>query len=190
MDKDTVVDAVGNRYLFKDIYLEHQPKVICYLSIRYLNHWTHKEIEDVVQETFIIVYKSICKFRGDSELGTWILSIAIRAMSNYHRNITRKVCLTLTESRLDDIESLMDNLNHHEITPERSLHSKETMSLFEEFYNSLTEDNKLMFEMWEDDISYEDIAIIMNIPIGTVRSRLFRTRAKFKDIFREAVFLY
>ena len=136
-----------------------------------------EDIEDIVQETFIKAYRAIGNFRGDSAFYTWIYRIAINTAKNLLVTQGKRPS-TLKEANDDDNETFEDNAALSNIdTPESLYQTKQIGEAVNEAMSALPEELRSAIVMREfDGLSYEEIAIAMDCPIGTVRSRIFRAR--------------
>ncbi|HEX4856553.1 MAG TPA: RNA polymerase sigma factor RpoE [Limnobacter sp.] len=136
-----------------------------------------EDIEDIVQETFIKAYRAIGNFRGDSAFYTWIYRIAINTAKNLLVTQGRRPS-TLKESNDDDGETFEDNAALSNIdTPESLYQTRQIGEAVNEAMAELPEELRSAIVMREiDGLSYEEIAVAMDCPIGTVRSRIFRAR--------------
>lgn len=136
-----------------------------------------EDIEEVVQETFIKAYRAIGSFRGESAFYTWIYRIAINTAKNLLVNQGRRPS-TLKESNDEDGETFEDNAALSNIdTPESLYQTKQIGEAVNEAIAALPEELRSALVMREiDGLSYEEIAQVMDCPIGTVRSRIFRAR--------------
>lgn len=135
------------------------------------------EVEDVVQESFIKAYRALPNFRGDSAFYTWLYRIGINTAKNYLVSVGRKPS-TQTAIEIEDAEHFEDagDLRTNE-TPESALMTKQIAQTVNETMMGLPEDLKAAISLREiEGLSYEEIATIMQCPIGTVRSRIFRAR--------------
>ena len=136
-----------------------------------------EDIEDIVQDTFIKAYRAIGNFRGESAFYTWIYRIAINTAKNHLVTLGRKPS-TLKELKDEDGETFEDDsaLSHID-TPESLYQTKQIGEAVNEAMNALPEELRAAIAMREiDGLSYEEIAVAMDCPIGTVRSRIFRAR--------------
>jgi RNA polymerase sigma-70 factor (ECF subfamily) len=135
------------------------------------------EVEDVAQEAFIKAYRALPSFRGDSAFYTWLYRIGINTAKNYLVALGRRAP-TVTEFDSDEAEGFEDGEQLRDInTPESMLMSKEIGSTVSAAMEDLPEDLRTAITLREiEGLSYEEIASIMNCPIGTVRSRIFRAR--------------
>ena len=135
------------------------------------------EVEDVTQEAFIKAYRALPSFRGDSAFYTWLYRIGINTAKNYLVATGRRAP-TSTEVDAEDAEGyavgeLLRDIN----TPESLLLSKEIAGTVNAAIESLPEELRSAIQLRElEGMSYEDIAKLMECPIGTVRSRIFRAR--------------
>ena len=135
------------------------------------------EVEDVTQEAFIKAYRALPAFRGDSAFYTWLYRIAINTAKNYLVALGRRAPTT-TEfnhedaANFEEAEALRDSA-----TPESELHGQQIAATVNRAMDALPEDLRTAITLREiEGLSYEEIASLMNCPIGTVRSRIFRAR--------------
>jgi RNA polymerase sigma-70 factor (ECF subfamily) len=135
------------------------------------------EVEDVAQEAFIKAYRALPSFRGDSAFYTWLYRIGINTAKNYLVAMGRRAPTT-TEFDADEAESFEGGDQLRDInTPESVLASKEIAATVQKAMEDLPDELRTAIELREiEGLSYEEIASIMNCPIGTVRSRIFRAR--------------
>ncbi len=135
------------------------------------------EVEDVVQEAFIKAYRALPGFRGESAFYTWLYRIGINAAKNYLVTRGRRPPTT-TEFDTEEAEVFDEGeLLRDQNTPERILMSKEIGNTVNAAMESLPEELRNAIVLREiDGLSYEEISQVMNCPIGTVRSRIFRAR--------------
>jgi len=135
------------------------------------------EVEDVTQEAFIKAYRALPAFRGDSAFYTWLYRIAINTAKNYLVALGRRAPTT-TEFDHEDAENFEEaEALRDSATPESELHGKQIASTVNRAMDALPEDLRTAITLREiEGLSYEEIATLMNCPIGTVRSRIFRAR--------------
>ena len=135
------------------------------------------EVEDVTQEAFIKAYRALPKFRGDSAFYTWLYRIGINTAKNYLMAAGRRAP-TSTGVDSEEAEGLEEGEQLRDInTPESLLLSREIGDTVNATMQALPEELRTAIQLREiEGMSYEDIAQIMNCPIGTVRSRIFRAR--------------
>jgi RNA polymerase sigma factor RpoE len=135
------------------------------------------EVEDVSQEAFIKAYRALPAFRGDSAFYTWLYRIGINTAKNYLVSQGRRAP-TSTEYDAEEAEGFEDASQLRDInTPESLLLSKQIGETVNAAMEALPEELRTAIVLREiDGLSYEEIANIMDCPIGTVRSRIFRAR--------------
>lgn len=135
------------------------------------------EVEDVTQEAFIKAYRALPSFRGDSAFYTWLYRIGVNTAKNYLVSQGRRAPTT-TEFDSEEAESFEDGDQLRDInTPEHLLLTKQIGETVNAAMESLPEELRTAIMLREiDGLSYEEIAAIMECPIGTVRSRIFRAR--------------
>jgi RNA polymerase sigma-70 factor (ECF subfamily) len=135
------------------------------------------EVEDVTQEAFIKAYRALPSFRGDSAFYTWLYRIGINTAKNYLVAMGRRAP-TSTDVEAEEAEGqeggeLLRDIN----TPESLLLTKEIGNTVNAAIESLPEELRSAIQLRElEGMSYEEIAKLMDCPIGTVRSRIFRAR--------------
>lgn len=172
----------GDKRAFELLVIKYQRKLARLLS-RLIRD--PAEIDDVSQEAFIKAYRALPSFRGDSAFYTWLYRIAINTAKNYLVSTGRRTTST-SELEGEDGENFEENeLLGDWNTPEAELMSKEVMQTVNASMDALPEELRTAITLREiEGLSYEDIAGIMNCPIGTVRSRIFRAREAIAERLR------
>ena len=143
------------------------------------------EVEDVTQEAFIKAYRALPAFRGDSAFYTWLYRIGINTAKNYLVAQGRRAPTT-TALDNEEAESSEDGEGLWEVTtPENELMSKQIVHTVNDTLQSLPDELRTAITLREiEGLSYEEIANIMDCPIGTVRSRIFRAREVIAEKLR------
>ena len=164
----------GDKHAFGLLVEKYQRKLARLLS-RFVRD--QAEVEDVTQEAFIKAYRALPKFRGDSAFYTWLYRIGINTAKNYLMAAGRRAP-TSTGVDSEEAESLAEGEQLRDInTPESLILSREIGDTVNATMEGLPEELRTAIQLREiEGMSYEDIAQIMNCPIGTVRSRIFRAR--------------
>lgn len=171
-----LVDRVqrGDKHAFELLVAKYQRRLARLIS-RFVRDSV--EIEDLTQEAFIKAYRALPTFRGDSAFYTWLYRIGINTAKNYLLAQKRKAPTT-TVFDAEESEGFEDaGLLHEVSTPENELMSKQVVDVVNSSLQDLPEDLRIALTLREiEELSYEEIAAMMNCPIGTVRSRIFRAR--------------
>jgi len=164
----------GDKRAFELLVLKYQRKLGRLLS-RFVRD--PAEVEDVTQEAFIKAYRALPSFRGDSAFYTWLYRIGINTAKNYLVALGRRAP-TSTEFDNEEAEGFEDADQLRDAsTPESELHGKEIAATVNRAMDALPEDLRTAIALREiEGLSYEEIASVMNCPVGTVRSRIFRAR--------------
>ena len=164
----------GDKRAFELLVSKYQRKLARLLS-RFIRDAT--EVEDVTQEAFIKAYRALPTFRGDSAFYTWLYRIGINTAKNYLVAMGRRAPTT-TEVDSEEAEGYEDGEQLRDLnTPENEMMSRQVAETVNQTLESLPEELRAAITLREiEGLSYEDIANIMNCPIGTVRSRIFRAR--------------
>ena len=172
----------GDKHAFELLVAKYQRRLGRLLS-RFIRNPT--EVEDVVQEAFIKAYRALPSFRGESAFYTWLYRIGINAAKNYLASESRRPPTT-TEFDSEEAEGFegaeqLRNIN----TPENELMSKQIAETVNKAMDGLPEELRTAITLREiEGLSYEEIASMMNCPIGTVRSRIFRARETIAERLR------
>jgi len=183
IDQQLVVRAQqGDKRAFELLVEKYQRKLGRLLA-RFIRD--PAEVEDVTQEAFIKAYRALPAFRGDSAFYTWLYRIGINTAKNYLMALGRRAP-TSTEVEAQDAEGFEDGEQLRDInTPESMLLSKEIATTVNATIEELPEELRTAIQLREiEGMSYEDIARIMDCPIGTVRSRIFRAREAIAERLR------
>ncbi|PKO36459.1 MAG: RNA polymerase sigma factor RpoE [Betaproteobacteria bacterium HGW-Betaproteobacteria-6] len=164
----------GDKPAFDQLVSKYQRKLGRLLS-RFIRD--PAEVEDVSQEAFIKAYRALPSFRGDSAFYTWLYRIGINTAKNYLVSQGRRAPTT-TEYDNDEAETFDDASQLRDInTPESLFLTKQIGQTINAAMDALPEELRTAIVLREiDGMSYEEIAGIMDCPIGTVRSRIFRAR--------------
>ena len=163
----------GDRQAFDLLVRKYQHKVYGLVS-RFISD--SAAVEDVVQESFIKAYRSLDRFRGDSAFYTWLYRIAVNTAKNYLVAKGRRppdADIDATDAEQMSGAEIMRELG----TPEDVTLSKEMSQKVLQVVEELPPDLRTALTLREiDGLTYEEIAKVMDCPIGTVRSRIFRAR--------------
>lgn len=171
----------GDKRAFDLLVLKYQYKVVSLVS-RYISD--KHEAMDITQESFIKAYRAIGNFRGDSAFYTWLYRIAVNTAKNYLVGRNRRP--PSSDVALDDEEehTVFDQLADID-TPESTLNKNRLEETVYKVIEGLPEELKMAIRFREfDGLSYEEIAQVMDCPVGTVRSRIFRAREAIEKCIR------
>jgi RNA polymerase sigma-70 factor (ECF subfamily) len=158
----------GDNKAFNELINQYRVSVInlCYGFVR-----NQEDAEDIAQEVFIEIFRSISNFRGDSKLSTWIYRIAVsRALNKVRKNKFNQLFTSL--DILFDYRKTINTNSPHQI-----LQSKENASLLQHSINKLPENQKIAFVLHHyDDHSYQQISEIMGCSLSSVESLIHRAK--------------
>ncbi|MDB5798412.1 MAG: polymerase subunit sigma [Paucimonas sp.] len=174
---DEARSASDQERLFRQLFARHQGRLYRFV-IRYIDH--PEDAADIAQQAFAEAARTIGTFRGDSKLSTWLFGIAMNMVRNYLSRAPHRVYKFETEESLATFAAPdMDPAEH--VTQ---------MQLLEMLTEAMAELPPEMSEVLTlvavDEISYQDAARILDIPLGTVRSRVSRARTVLREHFRKA----
>ena len=164
----------GDADAFTQLVTQHQHKVtnICY---RFLCN--REDAQDVTQEVFFEVYKSIGQFRQEAKLSTWIYQIAVTRSLNFLQKRKRKERLEHLRNLLRFRSETEHSASSLQTTPERELEQQEQVRILQQALDSLPRNQKIAFTLSQyDGVSYAEIADMMNTTLSSVESLIHRAR--------------
>ena len=163
----------GDNRAFDMLVLKYQSRMANVVS-RYIKD--HHEIADVTQEAFVKAFRALPNFRGDAQFYTWLYRIAINTAKNFLVAKTRRppdVDKDIETGEFSDVSGVLEA----EERPDQLLSRDQLQAVVVKALADLPEDIRTALTLREfDGLSYEEIASIMECPVGTVRSRIFRGR--------------
>jgi len=163
----------GDKPAFDLLVRKYQHRIAKLVS-RYVSD--RSEVEDVTQEAFIRAYRAIKGFRGESAFYTWLYRIAVNTAKNYLVSQGRRPPSMDIEAEEAEAVDVSNNLRDV-ATPERQLLADEIGRTVQQVLAAMPEDLRTALTLREiEGLSYEEIAEVMDCPVGTVRSRIFRAR--------------
>tara|TARA_B100001778_G_scaffold198530_1_gene163816 strand:- start:677 stop:1300 length:624 start_codon:yes stop_codon:yes gene_type:complete len=167
----------GDYTAFDLLVLKYQSRVIA-TAFKFVKE---KQLaEDIAQEAFIKSYKSIDSFREESSFYTWVYRITVNTAKNYLLSSKRRDEVVISDLSQDD-SFYPEKLDID--SPQEILKASELRDLIFETLSSLGEETRTALSLREfDGLSYEQIAEIVQCPVGTVRSRIFRGREVIEEV--------
>lgn len=168
----------GDSRAFDLLVLKYQHKVASVVS-RFISE--RDLIEDVVQEAFIKAYRALPNFRGDSAFFTWLYRIATNTAKNHLESLGRRP--SYRGKDVDDV-TVLDTPHslREQDTPDGLLARRQLEQHLQKALALLPEDLRVALTLREfEGRSYQEISEIMDTPIGTVRSRIFRARESIEN---------
>jgi RNA polymerase sigma-70 factor, ECF subfamily len=168
----------GDRRAFDLLVIKYQYKVQAVVS-RYIKD--SSEVLDVSQESFIKAYRAIGNFRGDSQFYTWLFRIAVNTAKNHLVSRSRRPPSEDIDYQDAEDYGISEALQDTD-GPEGEMFRSELEKVVFDTMNALPEDLRSAISLRElEGLSYEEIAEIMDCPVGTVRSRIFRAREAINE---------
>lgn len=179
MESDSISDADCVRRLQRgeieafEILIRRHEKTIFNLVYRMLGDYD--EAAETSQEVFLSAYRAIDRFRGDANFSTWLYRIALNHTSTRRRNIHRRQQRSVA---IEDTEPARDP----QPGPAETMEKKELRERVQKALNSLEPDDATVILLRDmQDIPYDEVARLLEIPVGTVKSRLHRARQALKS---------
>lgn len=163
----------GDKKAFDMLVLKYQQRIVNLVS-RFVRN--HSDALDVTQEAFLKAYRALPRFRGDSAFYTWMYRIAVNTAKNHLAQQSRRPMEA--EQDISEVEQFQgESALKEQATPEHMIMRDQIQDVVVKTIDELPEDLKTAISLRElDGLSYEEIAEVMECPIGTVRSRIFRAR--------------
>jgi RNA polymerase sigma-70 factor (ECF subfamily) len=145
-----------------------------------------QEAEDVAQDVFITVFKTIETFRGEAKFSTWLLRIAANHSKNRIKHLARRPTEGVDPDDVSQVRSLPDRpappVQSQIDAPDKILEGAQTNALIQQAIADLDEDQRLLVVLRDvEELSYEEIGEITGLPEGTIKSRLHRARMAIKE---------
>jgi RNA polymerase sigma-70 factor (ECF subfamily) len=173
----------GDRAAYSEIVRRYQDRVFT-LCLRWMGG-DRQVAEEVAQDVFLALYRSLSRFRGDAQLSTWIYRVVINHCKN--RRLYRK------RRHMDQHEGLEGESTDPDAAARQiaddgpgtdaSLHAQQAGHLLQEALERLDDEQRQIIVLRDvQDLSYEEIADILDLPRGTVKSRLHRARASLAQL--------
>jgi RNA polymerase sigma-70 factor (ECF subfamily) len=184
-DERRLIDRLIERdeQAFSEIVRRYQDKVF---SLIYRMLGNRPEAEDVAQDVFITVFKTIESFRGEAKFTTWLLRIAANHAKNRIKHLARRPTEGADPDDVSQLRQLPDRpappVQAQIDTPDKVLEAAETNALMQQAVAALDEDQRLLVVLRDvEELSYEEIGEITGLPEGTIKSRLHRARMAIKE---------
>lgn len=169
----------GDVEAFEKLISSYQKKVFT-IAYRYMG--TKEEAEDLAQEAFIKVFRSIKTFRGEASFSTWLFHIVSNVCRDALRKNSRKMVESLDCAVTTEKGEMQREVPDWSLSPEPIFENKELAQFIQSLIDQLTPEYKTVIIMREiQDMSYEEIAAELNCSLGTVKSRLSRARKALRD---------
>ncbi|MBC8133840.1 MAG: sigma-70 family RNA polymerase sigma factor [Deltaproteobacteria bacterium] len=167
---------------FNEIVRAHGDKVF---SLVYRMLGNRAEAEDLAQEVFVTVFKTVDTFRSESKFSTWLLRIAANHCKNRIKYLSRRRTDAggldgMPEEKMSDAGQAP--MQSHIDAPDVLLEAAELEQLMQQAIETLDEDHRLLIVLRDvEELSYEEIGEVSGLPEGTIKSRLHRARMTIKD---------
>lgn len=165
----------GSETVFRELVDNYQQMVVntCFGLLHNMD-----DAEDVAQEVFIEVFRSVDKFRADSKISTWLYRIAVNRSLNFIRdNKKRKWFQSFNDAVESQKESLSQLVSENSETPEFSLESSQRAMMLHEAIDSLPEKQRTAFTLNKyEDLAYKEISEVMKLSVSSVESLIHRAK--------------
>lgn len=172
----------GDERAFEEIVRRYEPQILGFLHRRLRDE---ERVRELAQDTFLRVHRARDRYDSGRKLSTWIFTIANNLLKNEFRNRSRRREMPFADlgdaaepgSRAPELESRGPD-------PEQAAYRGELREAIDRTIEQLDEHHRVPFVMREvEDLTYEEIAEALGVPVGTIKSRLFRARTAFQSLF-------
>ncbi|MGE3314581.1 MAG: sigma-70 family RNA polymerase sigma factor [Planctomycetaceae bacterium] len=176
-DRELIQECLAGRTeAFGRLVVRYQDRLFGSL-LRILD--SHDDARDVAQEAFVLAYQKLASFKGNSAFYSWLFRIAMNAAVSHRRRSGRQMA-SVDQAREQSGSDPVDG--HPESRPAHALELAERQALVNRALQEVSEEFRTVLVLKEiEDLSYEEIAEIVGIPIGTVRSRIHRARSELRE---------
>lgn len=166
----------GDAALLRELVIKHSDRLQRFI-VKHIGNAT--EAEDLAQQAFVEAAASYKAFRGESQLSSWLYGIAL--------NLVRNHLSRAPERRHEFVsDTVLDIQTSPDPSPEEQVAQNQTMSLLQESISELPDNmREILLLVGMEEISYEEAATMLTVPIGTIRSRLSRARSALREKLRQ-----
>jgi RNA polymerase sigma-70 factor (ECF subfamily) len=165
----------GDHEAFELLVVKYQERVFRLLR-RLLGN--QEQVEDLAQEVFIRAYRSLGSFKGESSFYTWLYKIALNTYRNYYRSLGRR-----PEGSVVSSAHVLEGMQSRGSSPEKEAFRSEFWDVVKSSLQDLPEEQREAIVLCDlEGLSYEEMATVIGIPVGTVRSRVFRGRRSLQKL--------
>lgn len=176
-NSDEALPFLDRNQLFSQLVAQHQGRLYRFVT-KYIDH--PDDAADIAQQAFVEAARTIETFRGDSKLSTWLFGIAMNMVRNYLSRAPHRLYKFESEETLTSLLSTA-------IDPSDEASQKELLKLVLEALADLPKEMcEVLTMVAVEEISYQEVAVLLAIPLGTVRSRVSRARAVLRERFENA----
>ncbi len=169
----------GDTNAFEALVIENQRQIYC-LALKMTGN--EEDAYDISQDAFVKAYKNLPKFRGDSKFSVWLYRLASNLCLDFLRSRKRRSAVSISYSNDEDEERELE-IPDDRFSPENILEKNELRLSVNAAFELLPEDYRQILTLREiNGLSYDEIADVLALELGTVKSRIFRARKKLCSI--------
>ncbi len=165
----------GNELAFKQLVENYRSMVVntCFGLLH-----NSEDAEDVAQDVFIEVFRSVENFRADSKISTWLYRIAVNRSLNFIRDNKKRKWFQSFDDVVESKKEMLNQLNHQSAgDPESELENSQRAILLHEAIDSLPESQRVAFTLNKyEDLAYKEISDVMNLSVSSVESLIHRAK--------------
>lgn len=171
----------GDDQAFTRLVERYEPQIKGFLFKRLKDD---ERVQDLTQDTFLRVHRARARYDTDRKFSTWIYTIASNLLKNEYRNRSRRRETAFSDLRAEGSAPRPVEFESDAVDPERLTYRGELREAIEDAIERLEDHHRIPFVMREvEDRTYEEISEAIGVPVGTVKSRLFRARNAFQQLF-------
>lgn len=176
MNEAGIIDKLkqGNEQAFKELVESYRSMVVntCFGLLH-----NSEDAEDVAQDVFIEVIRSVENFRADSKISTWLYRIAVNRSLNFLRDNKKRKWFQSFDDVVESKKDMLNQLNQQSDDPESELENSQRSLLLHEAIDSLPENQRVAFTLNKyEDLAYKEISEVMNLSVSSVESLIHRAK--------------
>lgn len=175
-EKRLIENILGGDQKSFEYFIEKYKKLVFHIVYRLIHNIEDRE--DICQEVFVKAYQNLGSFKNEAKLSTWLGRIAYNTSLNHISKKKEK----MIEDYAPKEENLLEQIKSEDISPSAWVERKDTQNILFNEIEKLTEQQKTILSLYHwEEMSYEEIGEVMNLPMGTVKNYLFRARKTLKE---------
>ncbi|MBF0280658.1 MAG: sigma-70 family RNA polymerase sigma factor [SAR324 cluster bacterium] len=182
MDDKILIKAhlKGDKSAFEVLVKKHQASVG---RLSYSIMKSDQGVSDIVQEVFLSVFRGLSKFRGDAAFKTWLYKITVHETMRYLKKRKRWNSLIDKDRSITDASEVSLFVFDHKTSPEHLVLDNQKKSLIHDAMKKLSDNHRIVLHLhYQEDLSVQEISEILEIPVGSVKSRLHYARIQLKEL--------
>lgn len=170
----------GDREAFDELVHRYEKQAY---NLAYRLSGNYDDASDVVVEAFVRVFQGLHTFRGEANFGTWLHRVVVNTFLDIRKRSKGRQNVSLEEQIELDGDTLTRQIEDTSPGPEELVEQEEREEVLQRAISQLSPERRILIVLYHfENLSYEEIAQMLNLPVGTVKSRLNRARLALREI--------